>query len=364
MLGRHMSNTPTLLVQLPSVPYRIELNLIFVIADFITAMLLRLTGQNLQLAYRQFLRSKKLLNLLETSRNVDAGDVASLVFLWNPFGILTCVGGCTSPIENLMIVLSLYGACSSLPSLSAFGWVIATHLSLYPAILIVPIILLLGYGPDSPPKKLFLLTSMKPARSHPLEQSHEQVSSVDNESELQVHHFSWQPVMSFILWSSIWSFYVLVLCSIFLKDFGSLSEMLKKSFFLIVFHINILFMILPLAIRLKHRPCFLAFVYIAISSMLKSYPSVGDSALYLGLLGLFVNELQDIRFSFFLFFGYIGVSLLSPVMHNLWIWRGTGNANFYFATGIAYACLQTLLVVESVNAVLNHDRMLRKQLTA
>jgi len=37
---------------------------------------------------------------------------------------------------------------------------------------------------------------------------------------------------------------------------------------------NILFMILPLAIRLKHRPCFLAFVYIAICSMLKSYPSV------------------------------------------------------------------------------------------
>jgi phosphatidylinositol glycan class U len=79
------------------------------------------------------------------------------------------------------------------------------------------------------------------------------------------------------------------------------------------------------------------------------------------------------QFTFFLFFGYIGVSLLSPVMHNLWIWRvslllceltplsgtcnakivssislnltgfsfqGTGNANFYFATGLAYTCLQ------------------------
>ena len=57
-----------------------------------------------------------------------------------------------------------------------------------------------------------------------------------------------------------------------------------RSFFMIVFHLNILFMILPLAIRLKHRPCFLAFIYIAISSMLKSYPSVScllfSSALY------------------------------------------------------------------------------------
>lgn len=47
-----------------------------------------------------------------------------------------------------------------------------------------------------------------------------------------------------------------------------------RIFFLIVFHVNILFMILPLAIRLNHRPVFLAFVYVAISSMLKSYPSV------------------------------------------------------------------------------------------
>ncbi|KAM0068855.1 putative GPI transamidase subunit PIG-U [Helianthus debilis subsp. tardiflorus] len=47
-----------------------------------------------------------------------------------------------------------------------------------------------------------------------------------------------------------------------------------RDFFLIVFHINILFMVLPLAIRLHHRPCFLAFVYLAISSILKSYPSV------------------------------------------------------------------------------------------
>lgn len=50
-----------------------------------------------------------------------------------------------------------------------------------------------------------------------------------------------------------------------------------RNFFLIVFHMNILFMILPLAIRLNHRPCFLAFVYIAISSLLKSYPSVSSS---------------------------------------------------------------------------------------
>lgn len=202
--------------------------------------------------------------------------------------------------------------------------------------------------------------------------------------------FSWRLVVHFILWASLWSCYVLLLCGISVRRYGGLGEMFKstygfiltvpdlspnigvlwyffaevfdyfRNFFLIVFHVNILFMILPLAIRLNHRPCFLAFVYIAISSLLKSYPSVGDSALYLGLLGLFVKELADMQFSFFLFCGYVGISFLSPVMHNLWIWRGTGNANFYFATAMAYACFQIILVVESVSAMLNHDRMLRK----
>ncbi|XWS39797.1 hypothetical protein CRYUN_Cryun18bG0085300 [Craigia yunnanensis] len=182
--------------------------------------------------------------------------------------------------------------------------------------------------------------------------------------------FSWRPIIHFAFWALLWSVYLLVLCGISLEQFGGLWEMFKstygfilavedlspsigilwyffaevfdflRNFFLIAFHVNILFMILPLAIQLHHRPCFLAFVFIAIFSMLKSHPSVGDSALYLGLLGWFVNELADMQFSFFLFCGYFGVSLLSPVMHNLWIWRGTGNANFYFATAMVYACLQ------------------------
>ncbi|XP_022744848.1 phosphatidylinositol glycan anchor biosynthesis class U protein-like isoform X3 [Durio zibethinus] len=240
------------------------------------------------------------------------------------------------------------------------------------------VIFLLGCGPDAPPRKLFL-------------QRHQQ-EEVLNQSKLPLG-FSWRPIIHFAFWALLWSVYVLVLCGISLKQFGGIWEMFKstygfiltvedlspnigvlwyffaevfdffRNFFLIVFHVNIIFMILPLAIRLCHRPCFLAFVYIAIFSMLKSYPSVGDSALYLGLLGWFVNELADMQFSFFLFCGYFGVSLLSPVMHNLWIWRGTGNANFYFATAMVYACLQIILVVEGVSAMLNHDRKLRNLTT-
>ncbi|KAL2235210.1 UNVERIFIED_CONTAM: Phosphatidylinositol glycan anchor biosynthesis class U protein [Sesamum indicum] len=269
---------------------------------------------------------------------LPSGDIAALVYLWNPFTIVSCVGFNTSPIENLFVILSLYGASAGLIPLAAFGWVIASHLSLYPLVLIIPVIFLLGYGLDAPPRKLFV-RSTQVGEERPVD--HVELKSVTNKP-LKTTIFSWRPVIVFFLWASIWILYVLMLCAIDMKEHGGLWEMFKRTygfiltvkdlspnigvlwyffaevfdffrnFFLIVFHVNILFMILPLAIRLNHRPCFLVFVYLAISSMLKSYPS------------------------------------------------GTGNANFYFATAIAYACFQIVLVVESVSAMLNYDRKIRK----
>ncbi|CAN6587952.1 unnamed protein product [Malus baccata var. baccata] len=369
-------------------PNHLLCSLVYVVADVLNAMLIRATGQTLQVAYRQSLKSLDLDTTLESIEVLPSGDIAALVYLWNPFTIVACVGLSTSPIENFAIILALYGACKRLVPLAAFGWVIATHLSLYPLILLIPMILLLGYGPDTP-RKLLLLRRYGEVEDNSSSDSCQQQEKVINQSELPPV-FSWRPVGLFLLWAIMWSAYVLFLCGVSAKQYGDLREMFERmygfiltvqdlspnigvlwyffaevfdffrNFFLIVFQMNILFLIFPLAIRLKHRPCFLAFVYITISSMLKSYPSVGDSALYFGLLGWFVNELSEMRFSFCLFSVYVGISLLSPVMHNLWIWRGTGNANFYFATAITYACLQIVLVIESVSAMLNHDRKLRK----
>uniref|UniRef100_A0A3Q7IPW4 GPI transamidase subunit PIG-U n=1 Tax=Solanum lycopersicum TaxID=4081 RepID=A0A3Q7IPW4_SOLLC len=313
-------------------------SLIIFYADFISAMLIRATGLKLRMAYCERLKSLGLGKLFEIS-----GEYSALM---------------SSPIGSFWVGCSIsFVSLSDNPDYTC-------------------------NGPDATPRKLFLMYKKDEA---------------DNSSKGRVvnglseqKNFSWRPVGLFFVWVFIWTLYTLVLCGIFMRNYGGISEMFNRTygfiltvkdlspnigvlwyffaevfeffrdFFLIVFHVNILFMILPLAIRLKHRPCFLAFVYMAICSILKPYPSVGDSALYLALLALFFNELAEMQFSFFLFCGFVGVSLLSPVMHNLWIWRGTGNANFYFATGMAYACFQIILVVESVSAMLNHDRKIRK----
>ncbi|KAL1214735.1 hypothetical protein V5N11_019706 [Cardamine amara subsp. amara] len=355
-------------------------SLVFVVSDILSAVLLRATGQQLEKAYRLNLRR---LGLLKASRDrgiLPCGDIAALVYLWNPFTILSCVGLSTSPIENLAVIVSLYGAVTRRVPLAAFGLIMATHLSLYPATLVIPLIFLLGYGLDAPPRKLFLQT--KDREGEP---------GQDKLTRTTQLPFLWKTVLHFVFWVLVWSIYVLVLCSLSLKQYGGLEEMFKRTYgfilniedlspnigvfwyffaeafdfsrnyFLIVFQIYMfLSILLPLARRLKHRPCFIAFVYLAFSSILKSYPSVGDAALYLSLWALFVNELTDMKHSFFIFCGHIGFSLLSPVMHNLWIWRGTGNANFYYANAMGYACFQFMFVEESVSAMLHHDQALKK----
>lgn len=49
-----------------------------------------------------------------TADKLGIGDISFLVYLFNPFTIAVCVGGSTSSIENMLIILSLYGAAAGL----------------------------------------------------------------------------------------------------------------------------------------------------------------------------------------------------------------------------------------------------------
>ncbi|OMO63462.1 GPI transamidase subunit PIG-U [Corchorus olitorius] len=360
-------------------PNHLLYSLVSVIADVVSAMLLRATGKSLQLTYFRSLESLDLVKQIRLSEILSSGDVAALIYLWNPFTIVACVGLSTSPIENMAVILCLYGACSRRVPLAAFGWVIATHLSLYPAILIIPyksiawkcihqsvfsqVIFLLGCGPDAPPRKLFLQTNKE--------------EKVLNPSKLPPA-FSWRPIVHFVFWALLWSVYVLVLCGVSLRQFGGLLEMFKSTYGFILTVEDLSPNIGVLCHTASPPPllpgfCICCHIFHAQILPISPQFSLDEDDVEL-LTNTFLPDIHNapgyigdvyskMQFSFFLFCGYVGVSLLSPVMHNLWIWRGTGNANFYFATAMVYACLQIILVVESVSAMLNHDRKLRNLTT-
>jgi hypothetical protein len=47
-----------------------------------------------------------------TADVLGGGDLAFLIYLFNPFTIAVCVGGSTSSIENMLVFLCLYGAAA------------------------------------------------------------------------------------------------------------------------------------------------------------------------------------------------------------------------------------------------------------
>ncbi|KZV52600.1 phosphatidylinositol glycan anchor biosynthesis class U protein [Dorcoceras hygrometricum] len=293
---------PLTVKRIDGLPNHLLFSLVFVIADFISAILIRATGRMLESSHVHKLKSLGLEKLFQDKDILPSGDIAALVYLWNPFTMVTCVGFNTSPIDNMFVILSLYGASAGLPPLAAFGWVVATHLSLYPVVLVVPVIFLLGYGLDAPPRKLFLLSNSQ-VDEKPTEHGVHKTLLI---KATETSSFRWRRVIFFIFWACIWITYVLFLCAGSVREYGGLGEMFNRTYGFIL--------------------------------------TVKDLSPNIGVMWYFFAEVFDffrkMKFSFFLFCGYVGISLLSPVMHNLWIWRGTGNANFYFATAMAYACFQ------------------------
>jgi len=58
-------------------------------------------------------------------------------YLWNPFGVLACASGSSSPMENAAIMAALYGAAAGDAAVAAFGVAVGAYLALNPLLLLV-----------------------------------------------------------------------------------------------------------------------------------------------------------------------------------------------------------------------------------
>lgn len=104
------------------------------------------------------------------------------------------------------------------------------HIDKY--LILFQIILLLGYGPDTP-RKLLLMRRYGKVEDNSSSDSCQQQEKVINQSDLP-KVFAWRPAMLFLLWAIMWSVYVLLLCGISVKQYGGLWEMFERYQQLIV----------------------------------------------------------------------------------------------------------------------------------
>jgi phosphatidylinositol glycan class U len=119
----------------------------------------------------------------------------------------------------------------------------------------------------------------------------------------------------------------------------------------------------PLCLRFQHDPLFAVLAIVSIFSTWKSYPTLGDLAVWAGLLACFPEVVSstflnrsgpdaDLRHPLFTLTVYLYTCMLLPLLHSLWLLTGTGNANFFYAATMVHGLNTCLAIVDVVGGAI------------
>ncbi|XP_074617969.1 phosphatidylinositol glycan anchor biosynthesis class U protein-like [Acropora palmata] len=274
--------------------------------------------------------------------------LVSSIYLLNPYSIGSCVAQSTVVFTNFAISMTLLSAMKGSILLSMLGVSVGAYHSLYPITLLPPVILILF-----------------------------KVRCIECELNRKAVVFILSNIGSFFMWILFlfvlsyqvfhsWDF--LTATHGFILQVSDLTpnmglfwyfftEMFEhfRMFFLWVFQLNAFFYCIPLTIKLRDNPTLLACVMCSVMAVMKSYPAFGDAALPFALLALWMHVFPYLRNTFLIACMLLCSSFLAPVFWHLWIYAGSANANFFFATTLAYSTGQILLTSDVLFAFLRRE---------
>ena len=128
-----------------------------------------------------------------------------------------------------------------------------------------------------------------------------------------------------------------------------------RAFFLAVFWLHLLAYVGGLSVRLRTQPLAVLTVLLGTFSIFKPYPSISDTSLFLGMLPLFRHVFPLMRYTFVASATLLYATFLGPAFYHLWIYAGSGNANFFYAITLVWSLGQSLLVSDLTFAVLRDE---------
>jgi phosphatidylinositol glycan class U len=286
--------------------------------------------------------------------------ITAAIYLWNPYSFMQCVTMATTSIHNFTVVVALYAALRGNRLWMTWGCALATYLTLYPIVLLIALHLLLERGHC--PRLFSVSTSSLRCRWW---------LSLGNTFLLYFIHLLVLLLLSYLSlhsWEFLWKVYGPALWVTDLQPNLGLwwyffTELFShfRPFFLFVFHYNLFIYTLPLTLRLQNHPELILWVLLASIATFKPYPVLGDIALHLAILPLLSHKLRAMRYTFVVACGFVYVSILIPILWRMWIYTGTGNANFYYALNLALAILQLILISDVVSAVQKREFLMKIQ---
>ncbi|KAF9382066.1 hypothetical protein CPB97_007364 [Podila verticillata] len=272
------------------------------------------------------------------------GLTVATLYLFNPYTIVSCIGRSTILFSNMAVVAGIWMGMKGDRALALFSIAVASYLSLYPAMLAIPVMIMLTERiQDVEAKKRTILRC----------------------SAFFLASLSSLFLLSFVLtnsWDFIGSVYGTILAvsdltpnlGLFWYFFIEMFDQFRP-FFLIVFQIHVFIFAVPISIKLRKYPLFICFLLSTVMGAFKGYPSVGDASLYLGLLPLCSEIFKYMRYSFLIVNLFLYSSFLAPIFWYLWVYVGSGNANFFYAIGLVYGIGEIVLMIDTTFALLRRD---------
>lgn len=133
-----------------------------------------------------------------------------------------------------------------------------------------------------------------------------------------------------------------------------------RLLFISSFQINALVLYaLPLTLRFRSEPLLLATTLITLTTIFKSYPSLGDVAMYLALLPMWRHLFSYMQQKFIVGCFLLVTSVLGPTFWHLWIYSRSANANFFFGVTLAFASAQIFLITDLLFAYIKREYALK-----
>ncbi|KAL8277206.1 hypothetical protein RQP46_010379 [Phenoliferia psychrophenolica] len=255
------------------------------------------------------------------------------LYLFHPFSIGSALARSTSVFNNLCLSTAIAAAVSGSPLTLAFALSLATHLSLYPVLLLPPLILVLNHQ-SSPP-------SSSPSTPSTTLTTSLRTTALLTTTAFLLHQLVVLALSHYLTgsWDFLSSVYGTILTIPDLTPTIGLGwyffiEMFAhfRAFFVGVFQLHVLSYVAPLTIAYRRDPIFAVLLLVGIISIFKSYPSLGDFGIWHALLGTYSELSAHLPRPLLLLSLTLYALCLLPTFHHLWLYSGSGNANFFYAS--------------------------------
>lgn len=319
------------------------LPLLFIACDLLTALLLALgakkCGSYMVEQETQVKKAKSAEHIGLTLEAVNAiPKLVLTVYMVSPYSLLNCIGMATTLFSNLLLALFFASFVHGWWLIASVVLAVETYKSFYPVMLLLP--------------TLFYLFEVKKKASGQ-RWAKFMMSAVVMTFLVTLSGLLYRSYLVTGSWQFLESTYGCICAvpdltpniGVFWYFFTEVFEHFRV-FFLWIFQLNAFVYMVPLGIRLRKEPLLLFFLLLALTAVFKSYPSIGDIALYTSLLPIWRHVFPYMKQYFLVGCIFVSCSALAPLLWHLWIFSSSANANFYFGITLAFNTGQIFLITD------------------